>query len=172
MKERQFKSLIEVEAQKESEIIREDRRESSTVIELKRLATVYADQGNFDKAIKVNEEADAKKAKEIKYQIKLIQNRFQKRVDQLFNTFFTEIEVLENRLNNGLEGLNKKKDDEIINLQKNTSVVVQKLLLSAINDANKKVNKIELQGEITSRLTNYVKKKAVENGMSRKLQFD
>ena len=172
LKERQMKSLTDVEFQKESELIREDRRETSTVLELRRLATVYADQGDFERAMKVDNEADEMHAAETEEQIKRALVRYQKRVEQLFIQFGTEIDVLETRLKKGLESLNAKKIDELANIQKNTSVVVQRLLLSAINDTNKRVKKIELQSEISNRLTNFVKKKATENGMNRKLQFD
>lgn len=172
LKERQLKSLTDVEFQKESDLIREDRRETSSVIELRRLATVYADQGDFERAMKVDNEADAIHAAETEEQLKRAQIKYQKRVDQLFIQFGTEIDVLETRLKKGLDSLNAKKIDELTNIQKNTSVVVQRLLLSAINDTNKKVKKIELQSEISNRLTNFVRKKATENGMNRKLQFD
>lgn len=172
LKERQLKSLTDVEFQKESDLIREDRRETSTVIELRRLATVYADQGDFERAMKVDNEADVIHAAETEEQLKKAQTRYQKRVDQLFIQFGTEIDVLETRLKKGLDSLNAKRIDELNNIQKNTSVVVQRLLLSAINDTNKKVKKIELQSEISNRLTNFVRKKATENGMNRKLQFD
>ncbi|OHS93799.1 hypothetical protein TRFO_02309 [Tritrichomonas foetus] len=172
LKERQLKSLTDVEVQKESELLREDRRETSAVYQLRLLATRYADQGDFERAMKVDNEANEMHARETEDQTKRTNIRFQKRVDQLLIQFGTEIDVLENRLKKGLDSLEIQKHGEIVNQQKTTSVAVQRLLLASINETNKKVKKIELQGEISNRLTNFVRKKANENGMNRKLQYD
>ena len=172
LKERQLQSLVDIEVQKESELIRENKRETSTVYQLRLLATRYADQGDFDNAMKIDEEADQIHKQEVLQQSEKTIKSYDKRKNQLLTQFGTEIDVLESRLKKGLLALQNQRNTEIVNQQKTTAALVQRQLLAAINETNKKVKKIEMQSDITNKLTNFVRNKASEKGMNRKLQYD
>lgn len=172
MKDRQLQSWIKVQAQKSSELKREKARSNSTIKSLQKIAVSYADQGEYEKAIMADNEAQALQQEEALLQTRQTEIAYSKRFSQLQAQFGLEIDVLESRLNKGFEGINQQKLDEIRKCQNNTSAAIQRAVISIINSTKSKVPKVEAQADITTSLTMYAKKKATENGMNRQFQFD
>ena len=172
MKDRQLQSWIKVEAQKSSELKREKARSNSTIKSLQKIAVSYADQGEYEKAIMADNEAQALQQEEALLQTRQTEIAYSKRFSQLQAQFGLEIDVLESRLNKGFEGINQQKLDEIRKCQNNTSAAIQRAVISIINSTKSKVPKVETQADIATSLTMYAKKKATENGMNRQFQFD
>lgn len=172
MQQRQLSEFTELEIQKRSEIIREKKRSPSSVQQLISLSIKLADRQEFDKAIDADHEAEILQQKEADERLFQIELKYKKLTDSLLQKFALELKGLQDKLDSGLGIIQKQYQQQLLNAQKSVEITVKSSLLNSINLANAKVNKKEKQTEITSRLNNFVIKKAIENGMNKNLTFD
>lgn len=172
MRQRQLSEMTELEIQKRSELIREKKRSPSSVQQLISLSIKLADRQEFDKAIDVDHEAEILQQKEADERLYQIELKYKKLTDSLLQKFTLELNGLQGKLDSGMNIIQKQYQQQILNAQKTVEITVKSSLLNSINLANSKVNKKEKQTEITSRLNNFVIKKALENGMSKNLTFE
>lgn len=172
MQQRQLLEFTELEIQKRSEIIREKKRSPSSVQQLISLSIKLADRQEFDKAIDADHEAEILQQKEADERLFQIELKYKKLTDSLLQKFALELKGLQDKLDSGLGIIQKQYQQQLLNAQKSVEITVKSSLLNSINLANAKVNKKEKQTEITSRLNNFVIKKAIENGMNKNLTFD
>lgn len=172
MKERHISQFTEMKIEKEAEDLHAEKWESSQVRELRLLSTHLADTKDYEKAAKVDVEADELLFKESEETKRLNKLQYNKKKSQLFEQFAKELAMLEERLEKGNDALRSQLDHDILVAQKQLEVTVQSLLLDTINQSNKQVKRKDKQTEISTKLTQFVRTKAQKEGMNRKLLFD
>ncbi|OHS96555.1 hypothetical protein TRFO_37299 [Tritrichomonas foetus] len=172
IKERQLNELKELEVQKRSELIRERKRMPPSVKHLRDLSVVLADHKKYEEAMNLDQEAEILQEREAEERIEQIEIKYRKLNESLFSRFAKELKSLQEKLDNGLNMIFDQHNNQLINAQKIAEVTVKSSLLNAINLANNKVNKNNKVAEITTRFTNFVTKKALDNGMSKNLTFE
>lgn len=172
MRQRQLSEMTELEIQKRSELIREKKRSPSSVQQLISLSIKLADRQEFDKAIDVDHEAEILQQKEAEERLYQIELKYRKLTESLLQKFTLELNGLQGKLDSGLNVIQKQYQQQLLNAQKTLEITVKSSLLNSINTANSRVNKKEKQTEITSRINNFVIKKALENGMNKNLTFE
>jgi hypothetical protein len=172
MKDRQVAKLVELEMQRQSENLREKGRAPASVQELQRMSVSLADRGEYDDAMKIDREASIIMDHEVEERQKIIEQRFAILSKNLFSQFEKEIQLLQDRLKKGIQAILDQLSDETQMQKKQFSMAVQRLLLSGVSQANTEVWQKERQLEINSRLTNFVRKRALSYGMNKNLNFD
>jgi hypothetical protein len=169
---RQLTQFTELEIEMRADKLRESHRQSFNVRDLNRISVVLANRAEFDGAVAV-EKAGASLARieqdDRFRELKLTQDKLRR---NLYVQFDTEIQVLEERLLKGLQGIQDQMNIEIKSHQRQCAVAVQTVLLRSIHDTIKKVGKREKDADITARLTRHARNEAQKYGMNRKLTFD
>ena len=172
MVERHIADLKELEIQCGLEALREERRTPAIVKLLTKISIHLADREEYDQAISIDREATEAGEKEAAERANAIKLKYSKLRKTMADRFEKEIRLLEERLEKGLAAVDDQYAGEIKIQQKQCSCAVQRLLLAAINKATSQVRKKDKQAEITTRLTDFVRKRVAEFGMNRKLLFD
>lgn len=172
MRERHINDLTELETLCGLEALHEERRTPAIVKLLTKISIHLADREEYDQAISMDREATEAGEKEAAERAAAIQIKYGKLRRTLADRFEKEIRLLEERLVKGLASVDEQLAGEIKIQQRQFSCAVQRLLLAAINKATSQVGKKDKQAEITTRLTDFVRKRAMEYGMNRKLLFE
>lgn len=172
IKERQLQEYVELETERQSEILRAQTRLSSKVQTLYKMSTNLANRGEFDKAESISREADDLHQIEFEESVRRLGIRFHIREEKMLQQFTVELNVLKNRLDKSLLQLQMQYEHDERTSKQTAEVTIRRLLLKHINKANEMVGRKDKQTEVNTRLTRFVRKKANENGMNRKLLFD
>lgn len=172
LKEKQLNDFTELEIQRGLECQKEHNRQSANVKLLTKVSEWLADRELYDDAIDMDNEATKLNETEAVKRVESQEKKYSVLEANLLRRFEREFQLLEERLSNGLATLADQKESEFKTQQKQCSCAVQRLLLAAVNDGIKKIGKKDKQTEITTRVTNFVKKRALEFGMNSKLLFD
>jgi hypothetical protein len=79
---------------------------------------------------------------------------------------------LDERFVTGLQGIRDEQDLERSTQQRQRSVTVQRLVLTAIHDANNTGAKKERETEIGEQVTEFARKRAKKGGMNAQFNFE
>jgi hypothetical protein len=172
MGERHVQVLTELELLSAQESIRAELRETSNVTILQRISVYLADMAEFDQAMATINEADAVQRSETSDRKRTLEIRVGTITAHVLAKFDREIALLEDRLAKGLKGISDQLDAEIGIQQKQCSVTIQRTMLQATHQAIKQVGKKGKETEISAKITQFTRTRAVKNGMNEKLAFD
>lgn len=172
LQDRQLQLLAELELFHKQENVRAATRSTANVFSLEQISIYLADQEEFDRAISISRQAEVLQRSETKDRQRDLEVRVGLLAQSLLAKFEKEIQLLEERLVKGLQGIHEQLAVEVQIQQKQVSGAIQRLTLDAIRDANRHVKKKERESEINTRITNFARTKVQEFGMNRNFAFD
>jgi hypothetical protein len=172
MQERHLETLTALVLYRNAEDIRADRRASSDVHLLERISVTLADRQEFDEAIAISKQAEFTHANDVEGRKLALAESCAKLERNLQGQFAKEVLLLDEKFVKGLQGIQEELDQEILSQQKLCSGTVQRLVLTAIQKANKKIGKKERETEIGNLVTKVARSKVQKWGMNQQFGFD
>jgi hypothetical protein len=172
MRDRHQDALTTLVLYRNAEELRADRRASCDVRLLERISISLADRQEFDEAIAISKQAESVHANDVEGRKAALRDNYEKLRRNLLGQFAKEIGLLDERLVTGLQGIRDEHDLELSTQQRQRSVTVQRLVLTAIHEANNKVAKKERETEIGEQVTEFARKRARKGGMNAQFNFE
>lgn len=156
MKKRHIKEIEDNETLRQIEILREEKREKNDVRELKKQSKNLAKADEVDQAKLIFKKANEIDELNKETEMGNINNKYDRLLNQICARQRTEIEALQQRLEELINQNEKVRHEDEVYQQKQVAVFIRHTLQKSLNDATRKLNRKENISKVTQELKNTV----------------
>ena len=156
MKKRHIKEIEDNETLRQIEILREEKREKNDVRELKKQSKNLAKADEVDQAKLIYKKATEVNEFNKETEMNNIADKYNRLLNQICQRQRTEIEGLQQRLEELINQNEKVRHEDTVYQQKQVAVFIRHTLQKSLNDAQRKLNRKENLPKVTQELKNTV----------------